>query len=656
MFTDDKVADRYRHALLYAVSVIFLLLVYSQNLNDAYKGEMWELLYISASDQGWLEKLSSISTFVCFGAGRFQPAAFFIPYLQYSVIGKSFVASHLFSLALHLICGAILAVIASQYLRSRVAVFAVYAAFLFSFVASDLVIWTFFTYIQVHGALLLVALGLFLTYLRSDRPAYLYGSWAAGLLSTLIYEAALSLFLAQICFAIISGRVRARKSVFLEVAVPAAIVALYVLAVFAATNLEYRDSNVKLHWMVFAKVVTFVVYYFRYNTGLTSEPELFNIASYFGLGLPVTAWNILGLALLAVFLSLLVYSAIKQRRNLKPGNRPELWFLLIIFAIYVSIIALGRVAPGSNHFEPSGLETQIRYYYFPALVLPFLLALVIAGQQLHVAAARLLGAFLVFAIAGNVLNTLRFGERLAQATAPLSAHASLVRAELAGQEDADRSFIRRMHRDWYTERIPTPREYHAYTFNANRCIAHPDYPMKPVEKRALIEVTPDPAAGKPRASVPMREIELKMYPHSASSYHRETGPEHLADESGMWHVVHVPQPPQTVWAKVDFGQTDKRRVVALGVKPRPGHASHFWDEAIFQGSNDDKSWTDIARITLSRPPQEGWTTIRVKNELEYRWYRLYIKGGFSAGRFLSFSGWKMYEPEPLPVSRARPQS
>lgn len=644
MSTDDPIANRYKLALMYAISVVLLLLVYSQNLNDAYKGEMWELLYISATDQGWMERLGSISSFVCFGAGRFQPLAFFVPYFQYSAIGQSFVASHLFSLALHLLCGAILAVIASHYLRSRVAVFAVYAAFLFSFVASDVVIWTFFTYIQVHGALLLIALGLFLAYLRTDRLAYLYGSWAAGLLSTLIYEAALSLFLAQICFAIISGRARARKSVFLEVAVPAVIVALYVLVAFAATGLEYRDSNVKLHWMVFAKVITFVVYYYRYNTGLTSEPELFNIASYFGLGLPVTAWNILGLALLAVFLSLLVYSAIKQRRNLKPGNRPELWFSLAIFAIYVSIIALGRVSLGTKLFDPSGLETQIRYYYFPALVLPLLLALVIAGQQLHVAVARLLGAFLVFAITGNVLNTLRFGERLTQATAPLSAHASLIIAELAGQEGADKSFIRKMHRDWYMERISTPREYHAYTFNANRCIVHLDYPEKPVENRPPIEVAPDPGTINSGTLPPIREIVLRPYPHSASSYHRETGPEHLADESGMWHVVHVPQPSQTAWVKVDFGQRGEKRVVALGVKPRPGHTSHFWDEAIFQGSNDDKSWADIARIVLSRPPQEGWTTIRVKNDSKYRWYRLYIKGGFSAGRFLSFSGWKMYEP------------
>lgn len=644
MSTDDPITNRYKLALMYAISVVLLLLVYSQNLNDTYKGEMWELLYVSASDQGWLERLSSISTFACFGAGRFQPVAFFIPYLQYSAIGKSFVASHLFSLALHLLCGAILAVIASHYLRSRVAVFTVYAAFLFSFVASDVVIWTFFTYIQMHGALLLVALGLFLAYLRTDRPAHLYGSWAAGLLSTLIYEAALSLFLAQICFAIISGRVRTRKSILLEIVIPAVIISLYVLVAFTATGLEYRDSNVKLHWMVFAKVITFVVYYFRYNTGLTSEPELFNIASYFGLRLPVTAWNMLGLVLLAAFLSLLVYSAIKHRRNLKPGNRPELWFLLIIFAIYVSIIALGRVAPGTKWFEPSGLETQIRYYYFPALVLPLLMALVVAGQPWHVNVGRLLGAFLVFAVAGNVMNTLRFGERVTRATAPLSAHSSLPISRLADEEDARRLFIEKMHRDWYMEQISTPREYHAYTFNANRCIVHPKYPQKQVENRPPIEVVPDPGTSDSVISASMRDVDLRPYPHSASSYHRETGPEHLADESGMWHVVYVPQPPQTVWAKIDFGQDGERRIIALGVKPRPGHTSHFWDEAIFQGSNDDKSWTDIARIMLSRPPQEGWTTIRVKNDSKYRWYRLYIKGGFSAGRFMSFSGWKMYEP------------
>jgi len=161
MPTDDPVANKYKLALMYAISVIVLLLVYSQNLNDAYKGEMWELLYISATDQGWMERLGSISSFVCFGAGRFQPLAFLIPYFQYSAIGQSFVVSHLFTLALHLLSGAMLAVIASHYLRSRIVVFAIYAVFIFSFVVSDVVIWTFFTYIQAHSAMLLAAIGLF---------------------------------------------------------------------------------------------------------------------------------------------------------------------------------------------------------------------------------------------------------------------------------------------------------------------------------------------------------------------------------------------------------------------------------------------------------------------------------------------------------------
>jgi len=237
---------------------------------------------------------------------------------------------------------------------------------------------------------------------------------------------------------------------------------------------------------------------------------------------------------------------------------------------------------------------------------------VFAGQPWPVNVRRLFGAFLLFSIAGNVMNTLRFGERVTRAMAPLSAHSSLLISQLAGEEGARRLFIKKMHRDWYMEQISTPREYHAYTFNANRCKVHPEYPQKQVQNRPLIEVVPDPETSDSAISVPMREVDLRPYSHSASSYHRESGPEHLADESGMWHVVHVPQPPQTVWAKIDFGHGGEKRIIALGVKPRPGHGSHFWDEAIFQGSNDDKIWTDIARIMLSRPSQEGWTTIRVK--------------------------------------------
>jgi len=83
----------------------------------------------------------------------------------------------------------------------------------------------------------------------------------AGFISTLIYEAVVSLFLAQICFAIISRRARQRKFLLLEAVVPAVIVALYILMVYVTTGLEYRDSNIKLHWMVFAKIITFVIYF-----------------------------------------------------------------------------------------------------------------------------------------------------------------------------------------------------------------------------------------------------------------------------------------------------------------------------------------------------------------------------------------------------------
>lgn len=627
---------------IYLISFMVLLLCYSQNLNDAFKGEMWELLRTFESDLPWFDKAGEISQFVCFGHHRFQPLAYFVPYLSYLLFGTSFFGSHVFALFLHVSCGVALFILMSQYIPQLWIRLAVFLLFLFSFVDSSVVIWTFFTYVQFHSFLLILAIFSFLSYTHTGRNAHLYLSWVLGLASAYMYEAGISLFIAQALF-FLTGSLTSQNSrrTVRNIAGPTLVLVLYMLTAYLTTSFQYTGSNLKFHPAIFYKMLVFIAYYFRHNLGLTSQAEIHNIASLSGMNLSFTVWNIIGLVLLFALLVFVIdsyLSFIKQRKF----KQPEFLFSFYVLFFYLLVIAFGRVLPDTSFSGYSGFVTQFRYYYLPSLLIPFLVAIPISTISHTRRVNIILIVVITFALTGNIMNILSFGGQVYERTLPLTVHAFQLQWTHPETKNSKKAFVTQMHRDWYLRKIETPIEYAAYVFNAHQCHSCPEIELTEPPQEKLLTLTQK--FRELRGDIPavISEIDLRKFQHTASSYLPGTGPEKLAQEQ-MWHVNHIPYPPANAWVMVDFKVEEAKRVVELRVKPRRENLEHFWNDATFAGSNDGATWEDIVHIQLSQPPPDGWLVIRFANPNYFRFYRLMINGGFAEGRFMSFSGWKMFE-------------
>ena len=183
---------------IYPIGIIAFLVLYAPLNNDAFRGEMWELLSIFSENQTWFDKFKEIASFVCFGSGRFQPLAFFIPYLHAVAFNFSFTYSHLFAQFIHLGCAALTAYLCYQWTSKSSLSIAVFILTIFSFLTSDVINWTFFTYIQIHTLLLLACVFLTKKYIDSNRRIYLILGCTFAVISSLIYEAGVSILIAQI--------------------------------------------------------------------------------------------------------------------------------------------------------------------------------------------------------------------------------------------------------------------------------------------------------------------------------------------------------------------------------------------------------------------------------------------------------------------------
>ena len=630
-----------RVLLWYCISALLLLLIYANNLSDAFRGEMWELLHIWTTQTSTWEKVREASEFQCFGAERFQPLAYVVPYLQVSWTGLSFVNSHLFSLSLHFLCGIAVAAFCMQVLHDEFLSFCAFAAFLFSFLVSDVLLWTFFSYIQLHALLLIISISLFCAYLRGGQRALLVLSWVASIVSALIYESGIAALLAQPAFAILSGRFLSRRSLFQEVVCPGAIFAGYIGATYLATSLHFHTFNAKFHPTMFGKLFTYFLYYARHNFGFVSKPIIFNIAKVYGLELSFSLWTIVGVVLLAFLFTKLVRIVVANRSELSTSRCSELWFVGIVLIGSVLLIAFGRIPEGKGLFDPMNFETEFRYYYVTCALVPLMVAFAL-GRATRGEYPRLpimLG--LSFILAGNIYNIIHFEGDIAVATVPLNAHVAILMNELSGMNNPEKELVRRMHRDWYTGNIPTPQEYSAYTFNANTCHAHPEYAASSLKPAPALTITQAGPSDGGSYTGELAEIDLRDYAVSASSFDPEHTPADAVAGRTFWHVQIIPQPPMTPWLDVDFGPANKD-VVALAFIPRE-IPDQFWSDAALMASSDKEKWTEIAEFKLTEPPTQAWFLIRFANAQAYRYYRILIKGGFTAGRFYALGGIKMYE-------------
>ncbi|HHT9131849.1 MAG TPA: discoidin domain-containing protein, partial [Candidatus Tripitaka californicus] len=102
------------------------------------------------------------------------------------------------------------------------------------------------------------------------------------------------------------------------------------------------------------------------------------------------------------------------------------------------------------------------------------------------------------------------------------------------------------------------------------------------------------------------------------------------------------------WVMIDFG-TDKGEVInTFQALPRGEAPSHFWRQAVLQGSNNGFFWAKLAKVYVGQPPPSSeWLTWHFDANRRYRYYRLYIKSGFFSGkRFVSFAEWRFGHTDP----------
>jgi hypothetical protein len=190
-------------------SVVFL------NRNTPFRGEHWALLYSYVHSSGFLERMRNVSEFVCFGVQRFQPLAFFPAALTFQLFGSHFWLHYVFSVLLHLGYTYAFLRLVDRLRREpsetpRQNLFLTYpleaALFLVAFPAADVLLWSFFHYVQIAILLATLSLSFFLDDKRHSKSI----AYALIFVASLIYEPFLSLVACYALWGIAETRIKRR--------------------------------------------------------------------------------------------------------------------------------------------------------------------------------------------------------------------------------------------------------------------------------------------------------------------------------------------------------------------------------------------------------------------------------------------------------------
>ncbi|HHT9140529.1 MAG TPA: discoidin domain-containing protein, partial [Candidatus Tripitaka californicus] len=158
-----------------------------------------------------------------------------------------------------------------------------------------------------------------------------------------------------------------------------------------------------------------------------------------------------------------------------------------------------------------------------------------------------------------------------------------------------------------------------------------------------------PCGFKGPSELDQKTPSMVQYTHRASSYLEKYPPTNLSDNDPetFWRVVRS-KFRRPSWVMIDFG-TDKGEVInTFQALPRGEAPSHFWRQAVLQGSNNGFFWAKLAKVYVGQPPPSSeWLTWHFDANRRYRYYRLYIKSGFFSGkRFVSFAEWRFGHTDP----------
>lgn len=408
------------------------LMLFHKSLDSIFRSDYWLILTLFNHQEGFsLETVKNISLFEMFGDIRFQPLAHLLMYFRHLAFGNQVVLYNLLNVALHVATAYLVFLILARMLNETRVSFLFGAWFLVLFSQFDTVVWTYHVYIIVGTILALACAYLAYRHAEAGGFRFLIAAALAGLLSLLLYEAAIFVLAATPMLVLAgghaAGRNTSRKEFMFAVAVVLAAYVFY--AAFTAYGISLEKPSAKMslrdllepgHIFLSTKAVLANLWTssFVKNVGVLPDVKITDIVH---LSLEPETYKKTE-AILKILLGLALLSLVRPRRS---G-----YFAVLLLGVglsYVFIIALGRLLTNDAHY----LMAQPRYQYFPNAFAILALALLLSDRLGQDRVRRLVVPVIVAVIFWNAQNVLHANNKVHAAMRPMDGHYQRIAAHLA---------------------------------------------------------------------------------------------------------------------------------------------------------------------------------------------------------------------------------
>lgn len=424
-------------ALVFAVYSLVGLALFHESLGSIFRSDYWLILTLFNRQEGFsLETLKNISLFEMFGDIRFQPLAHLLMYFRHLVLGNHVVLYNLLNVALHVLTAFLVFLMLVRLLKEVRVSFLFGAWFLALFSQFDTVVWTYHIYIIVGAIFALVCAYMTHRYAQTGERRSLVLAATAGLLSLLLYEAAVFVLAAMPLLVLAAGHATGRNATRKEL-VFAAVIVLAAYAFYAAFTvygislekpsgkMSLRDLLEPTHIFLSTKAVLANLWTssFVKNVGVLSDVKITDIVH---LPLEPETYRKAD-AILKILLGLVLLGLIRPCRTSYFAV-----LLLVVGLSYVFIIALGRLLTNDAHY----LMAQPRYQYFPNVFAILALALLLADRVGQTRIRRLMVPVIVAMIFWNAQNVLYANNKVHAAMRPMDGHYQRIATHLAAHPGA----------------------------------------------------------------------------------------------------------------------------------------------------------------------------------------------------------------------------
>lgn len=422
--------------LVFTVYGLIGLALFHESLGSIFRSDYWLILTLFNRQEGFsLETVKNISLFEMFGDIRFQPLAHLLMYLRHLAFGNYVVPYNLLNVVLHVTTAFLVFLMLARLLKETRVSFLFGVWFLALFSQYDTVVWTYHIYIIVGTILALVCAYLAYRYTETGSRRFLILAASAGLLSLLLYEAAVFVLAAMPLLVLAAGhatgRNPTRKEFALAVVTVLAAYAFYAAFTAYGISLEKPSGKMSLrdllepnHIFLSTKAVLANLWTssFVKNVGVLSDVKITDIVH---LSLEPEAYRKADV-ILKILLGLALIGLMRPRRTS--------YFAVVLLAVglsYVFIIALGRLLTNDTHY----LMAQPRYQYFPNAFALLALALLLAERVGQARVRRLVVPVIVAMIFWNGQNVLYANDRAHAAMRPMDGHSQRIATHLAEHPD-----------------------------------------------------------------------------------------------------------------------------------------------------------------------------------------------------------------------------